>query len=674
MATTSSRRLGFVILAAVLLTSLFTWRLQASGLMAAMFDSSSSPISPIVTPTPTDSRTPVPIPSRTPTPTRTQTRVPPPIVICITPDHGSDAAATRVAIRGAYFQAGATVAIGARPLADVRWVNHTELAGAVPAGLTPGAYTIHVCNPDAQCGQLADAFTVTGEAPILTAIVPAVGRNDAANEVAVFGYNLRPGVTLTVGSTPLTGFSWISDGEVRGIVPPGLPAGVYDVSARNPGVPGAGVLPRGYTVLDPTADDFFVAEADIWTDPTTLRQGETTTVLLGANIHRQGGDTARTVQVSFFRGDPGAGGVLLGAATTVPMPPAIGAVEPVFITWNPGDLVGAVSIYVVVDPDGLIPETSEANNLARRDLVIFPPARDVTPPTIVAFSANEGSQSTTDPAVRLALRATDDLSGIYSMYLAERVFNATANMWLVVQQTGWLPFQGAYELTLTGPGGARYLEVWVADAAGNVTPLPARARINYLPPSDTVLQGQVRLFRFTVAAGERLAATLTTLNAEGDADLYVWGPYHPGGRELWLSDQAGATVDAVSFVATETGEYDIEVRGWNPRSEYRLAVGVGGAAAGTQSTAAGASAAGKPIPARPADASTAAPAARGGVPAAPVAPPSKVHLPVVMRNHQPPTPRPTYRIHLPVVLRDYTAPRAPTYKIRLPIIMRSGGR
>jgi hypothetical protein len=85
------------------------------------------------------------------------------------------------------------------------------------------------------------------------------------------------------------------------------------VTAINPGVPGAGVLPRGYTVLDGTADDFFVAGADIWTDPATLRQGETTAVLLGANIHRQGGTTATAAQVSFFLGDPAA--LAFGAGT-----------------------------------------------------------------------------------------------------------------------------------------------------------------------------------------------------------------------------------------------------------------------------------------------------------------------------------------------------------------------
>lgn len=667
MAAISSRRLGFVIFSAVLLTSLFTWRLQASGLMAAMFDSSSSPISPIVTPTPTN--WPLPIPTRTRTPT--QTPAPPPIVISIAPDHGSDTASTQVTIRGAYFQNPPTVTIGALPLADIRWVNHTEIAGVAPSGLAAGAYTIHVCNPDAQCGRLENAFTVTGAAPILTGIVPAEGRNDAANEVAVFGYNLQPGVIIAVGGTALADVTWTSDGEVRGIVPPGLAAGACDVSARNPGIPEVGVLPHGYTVLDGSADDFFVTAADLWTDPTTLRQGgfATPAVVLGANIHRLGGDTARSVEVNFFRGDPAAGGVLLGTASTVPMPPVTGAVEPVFITWNPGDLVGAVAIYVQVDPADLIPETNETNNRARRDLVILPPANDVTPPTDVAFSVNAGSQSTTEAAVRLALRATDDLSGVYAMYLAERVFNATANLWLVVQQTGWIPFQGAYEFTLTGPGGTRYIEAWVADGAGNVTPLPAQARINYLPPSDTVLQGQVRLFRFTAAAGERLAATLTTLNADGDADLYVWGPDGAGGRELWLSNLAGAAEDAVSFIATRAGDYDIEVRGWNPRSEYRLAVAVGDAGV-AQLTAAGASTAGKPTPTRPADASAAAPILRGAIRAAPIAPSSKIHLPLVMRNYQPQPPQPIYRVRLPMIFHNYAPAQPPQHKIRLPFVMR----
>jgi hypothetical protein len=205
-----------------------------------------------------------------------------------------------------------------------------------------------------------------------------------------------------------------------------------------------------------------------------------------------------------------------------------------------------------------------------------------------------------------------------------------------------------------------------------VTPLPAQTRINYLPLSDTVLGGQTRLFRFAVANGERLAATLTTLDSEGDADLYVWGPYHPDRRDVWVSDNAGTTPDAVSFVAPETGDYDVEVRGWNPRSEYRLTVTLSGAAGEMYSATspAGASLAAKPVPSRPADASASTPAGRSGVPAAPIAAPAKVRLPLVMANYQPPPPRPTYRLYLPVVMRNYAPPPKPVYKLSLPFVMR----
>ena len=270
MAAISLRRLGLVILLALLLTGLLAWRLQASELMLAIFDSfsSSSPVIPTDTPNPLNSPTPTSTPTSTatrtttpthtatatstatPTATATPTPVPPPIVILVDPDHGSNVASTHVVIRGAYFQAPPSVTIGTTPLDQVRRVNHTQIEGDVPAGLAPGVYVIAVCNPDALCGRLDNAFTVTGAAPVLTGIVPAQGQKDAPNEVAVYGANLLPGVAIGVGTTALIDPAWISDGQVRGIVPAGLPAGVFDVTASNPGVPGVAVLPGGYTVLD----------------------------------------------------------------------------------------------------------------------------------------------------------------------------------------------------------------------------------------------------------------------------------------------------------------------------------------------------------------------------------------------------------------------------------------
>jgi hypothetical protein len=46
MVNISMRRLGLVVLSAVLLTSVLAWRLQASGPTMAMLDFSSSPVPP----------------------------------------------------------------------------------------------------------------------------------------------------------------------------------------------------------------------------------------------------------------------------------------------------------------------------------------------------------------------------------------------------------------------------------------------------------------------------------------------------------------------------------------------------------------------------------------------------------------------------------------------------
>jgi hypothetical protein len=658
MATIPKQRLAMVFLSAFLLMGLFAWRLQASGLITAMFDSSSPPISPIATPT--DTPTSVPTPTLTPEP--------PPIIIRVEPDHVAGSAPGAVTIRGDHFQKSPAVTIGTTPLTSIRLMNCTEIQADLPAGLAPGAYPIKVCNPDARCDTLPNALTVTGDAPVLTGIVPAQGHGNAPNEVAVSGFNLHPDVTIKIADTALVNHTRISAEEVRGIVPAGLAPGAYDVVASNPGSAGDAVLHGGYTVFDINSDDFFVESADIWTDPATLRQGDVSTVTLGVNVHRQGGTVAQIVEVSFYLGDPAAGGVLLGSETTGPMAPSVGAIEPVFIVWNPGNLVGTLAIYVSVDPAGQIAEINEANNLAQRALLILPASQDTTPPNIVEFGLNNGAQITTDPAIQVAIKATDDSSGVYSMYLAERSYNATANQWLAVQHTGWLSFQGSYTFTLTGPGGARYIEAWVADGAGNVTPVATRRRINYLPPSDIVLAQQVRVFRFTLVGGERFVTTLTTLNAEGDADLYIWGPHPPDQRPLWMSDRAGTEVDILDFVAPASGDYDVEVRGWNVRSEYRLTVAMGGE--GRAAARPMASAAVKPLPSRPADASATSLSSRGSVPPALIAPPAKVHLPIVMQRYQAIPLRLPVRIHLPMILRGYAVSQPVTRTIHLPMVLR----
>jgi parallel beta-helix repeat protein len=590
---------------------------------------------PGATPTPTRTATP----TRTPTPTPTPTSPPPgaPVITSITPNSGADNQITYVTIAGANFVATPTVSIGTTPLTGVSLVNSSQLLAAVPAGMTPGTYDVRVCNPNTQCATLPNGYTVTGTGPTLLSIAPNQGFNDTPNDVALYGYNLQSGIILTIGSVALQNVTWVSVTQVRAVVPTGLTAGSYDVVARNPGAPNTSTLANGYTALDPAGDDLFAEADDIWTSPMTIRQGES--VSLGVNVHRQGGKTTLQPQVSFYLGNPALGsasllgrilarqprGTLLGTTTTPPMPPGAGGIESAFITWNTTGLSGAQEIYVVIDPSGAIPETSKTNNTAHRTVTILPAAPDTSPPLVTSLQINGGADSTTNPTITLTIAASDTGgSGVATMYLVEREFNSSARQWVAVQRVGWIPFQSPYQMTLTGRGGVRYIQVWVADNAGNITVDTYKVRIDYVPTSDTVRAGQVRVYRRTLAAGQSLQVTLETLS--GDADLYVW---RPDGNQSWVSNNSGTANDSVSLTAPQGGTYQIEVYGYQD-STYRLTI-VGGTAGVAVRTVQHINQA-KPERGQPVIAPTNEPAGNSAVPPSPIGPTeNKLYLPIITR-------------------------------------------
>ena len=246
--------------------------------------------------------------------------------------------------------------------------------------------------------------------------------------------------------------------------------------------------------------------------------------------------------------------------------------EPVFINWDTTGLAGTVAIFAAIDPNQVITETSELNNVASRHLVILPPAGDESPPVVTNLQVNGGAASTDDPQVVIAIEAEDTGgSGVSSMYLVEREFNSSARQWVAIQRTGWVDFQSPYTMTLTSRGGVRYIQAWAADGAGNISETIYKTRIDYIPSSDMVLAGQVRIYRRAVSEGQAVQVTLETLS--GDADLYVWSP---DGNESEVSN--GDTItDTVSFTALQAGTYQIEVYGYQT-SEYQLSIAIGSGA------------------------------------------------------------------------------------------------
>ncbi len=584
------------------------------------------------TPTSTATPTPTATPTltSTPTPTATATATPTPsnnspLVSSIEPDHGANNQLTWVDIRGANFAGTPSAALGEAALTNVSRVSASRLLASVPAGMAPGTYDLAVCNPDGQCGVLPNGFTVTGSAPQLLSIVPAQGASDIPNDVTVYGYALQNGISLWLGTQPLSA-TWGNSTQVYAVVPAGMAPGSYDLIARNPGSPLTATLAAAYTVLDPVQDDLYADADDIWTDPSTLRRGDT--VHLGVNVHRQGGKATLQPWVAFYLGDPRAGGTLLGRVRTAPMVPAPGLVEPVYISWNTSGIVSAAEIHVLIDPDNAITEVSKANNAPQRTLVVLPPMGDDEPPVITVLLANGGAVQTAEQTITITLEADDsEGSGVASMYLVEREFNASARQWVVVQSTDWIPFRSPYLMTLTARGGVRYIQAWVADGAGNVSEMVYKVRIDYLPPSTSIRAGQVQIYRRMVTAGQSVQVSLETLS--GDADLYVW---QPDGARSWSSNREGLAGDEVTFVAPVSGDYQIEVFGYR-ESQYRLSIDIGAATTEAASDAKHPYiSTAKPQRTQPIVAPSNEPAGNRAVPVAPVRDLPGLFLPLISRN------------------------------------------
>lgn len=519
--------------------------------------------SPTVTPTATPSSTSTP--SATPTATATTPSVQPPTVTAIEPSSGPDNTAQFVTIRGSGFVATPTVFLGAVALSNVSWVNASELLALAPAGLAVGKHTVQVCNPDGGCGFLPDGYEVLDTGAVGQRIVPSQGYNDVPNDVTIYGANLKAGAQVTVGSAPLSNLTWVNSTQMRGVVPVGLAPGTYDVTVQNPGSAISHTLPAAYSALTPAGDDFFAFADDLWTSPPTIRQGDT--VLLGLNVHRQGGKTTLQATVAFLQKQADGSWQELKRVLTSPIAPGPDTVEAVFVEWETTGITDTASIRAVIDPDNQIAENVEGNNAVEREIVLLPPAGDEEPPTVTALLANGGDAETTQPQVVVTLLASDTGgSTVTSMYLVEREFNPAARQWVAVQTTGWIDYQSPYTLTLTSRGGVRYIQAWVGDGAGNISEATIKTRIDYNPASDSVLAGQVRVYRRTVAAGQSLQVSVETLS--GDADLYVW---QPDGNRSWVSNNDGLALDEVTLLAPQSGDYQIEVFGYQT-SQYRLSV------------------------------------------------------------------------------------------------------
>ena len=468
-------------------------------------------------------------------------------------------------------------------------------------------------------------------------VEPSQGVNNLANEVTIYGTGLRADTQLSLSGIALSSIALtdyaLTDAQgtqATALVPANLPAGVYTVIATNPDGATA-TLAEGYTAIDASRVDLSVSDSHLWFDPLPVRQAAETE--LGITVLRSGGTAPLTgVRVAFYQ-DEIVPANLLGTQDVPPMADGNGVVEAVQISWTPTES-GTHVIYGVVDPDNVIQEGSEGNNVARWTLEIQPPttAEDTIPPAIAAFTVNNGAQSPTQPEVTLTSAASDEGSGVASMYIIERVYNNAARYWVAMQQTGWIDYSPTYAMTLSASGGLHYFQIWVADGAGNISRSSANTSLNYIRPEDTVRAGQIRIYRLALAAGDRLIANVTP--TRGDPDLFVWGE---NGALLDYSMEFDLEPETINLEITQAGIYQIEVYGYLD-SAYAMdlapsqqqAVQTADAVASLRAADSPNS---KSVPTTPSVALNSAPPGQQAIPAAPTTTPASgsLYLPLVRR-------------------------------------------
>ncbi len=435
--------------------------------------------------------------------------------------------------------------------------------------LPSGQYQYFVAARNAEGNILARSNTLVLDVGI-TAIDPDRGLNSVPTLVYIHGAGFATPITVSVGSTQLADAVVLNPQLARAVVPAGLIPATYNLAVATPA--GQALAYGAFRVLDAaTVDDLSSFEEWLWTEPTPLRVGYANSKL-GLVLQRLGGKLPLdSVEVEFRLGGPQ--GTALGSGWTPPIAPfTTTAASPV--TWEP-QAAGQYQVCAIIDPDNLVAETDETNNVTCRAITVLPLTADAIPPAVDGFVIAKDAQATPSITVTLDVTATDypipGASGLQACQFIEFEYSLGARRWIAVQFSGWVAYPLAhtnYPWELLSTFGMRYMQAWCVDNASNIALNPGADVINLIPSAQEGYVGQhgVVVYRMYLEQNQAFTATLTPVT--GDPDLYIWGP----NGQLWYSNNPAGLDDTVTFNAPATGTYQIEVHGFTA-AHYRLTFG-----------------------------------------------------------------------------------------------------
>lgn len=487
----------------------------------------------------------------------------------VQPDSGVNTAPVTVTVLGARFEPGLSLWLGATPLTQSQFINSSKLLVLIPGGVAPGTYPLRVINPDGLHDVLLSAYTALNPSPpAIRKVLPPSGPNTIPIQVDVLGSNFAPGIQIGIRPSqppgaviPLRAVIHLNDQHIRAIVPPNLPSGIYDLVVQNPdGL--TGTLLSSYRITAAEELDLLSDPVSLWMKPLTVRAGQTAVV--GLRVQQQGGFAPQAFVPVTFLTETLVSQFQAGAGNQ-PLQPA--ALVTATLSWPQA---GAFTLYGLIDPQGLISETQEDNNVISRTVRVLPPSTDELPPQIISFTINQDALNTDTPQISLDLTAKDlpGGSGVVGVIYIEYEYSRNIDTWVAVQNSGWLPYaasHNSYPWLLSPSSGVHFVRAWVVDQAGNISPLPQRKFINYIPAQAELAPSQVDLYWVFLKAGDQLLIHMSAI--AGDPDLLVWSP--DGSKISSLTSETGAPVEEVELVAAQEGIYQIEVEGFGD-AQYSL--------------------------------------------------------------------------------------------------------
>lgn len=204
-------------------------------------------------------------------------------------------------------------------------------------------------------------------------------------------------------------------------------------------------------------------------------------------------------------------------------------------------------------------QNSSYRALFRNTVTWIARTKDTTPPTIRSFTVTGAGGLVSRRELQVTLSANDSGgSGLGSYFVREYGYSGNpADGWVRDGASdGWQAFRqpgASFTWTLSAKPGVRYIQLFVADRAGNVARSAAEAVVNYAPPGVAIGLDELHVYRITPGAGTQ--ATVRMEVAAGNPDLYVFGP------GLSPLPESNDPVEQRSFVA-QNGTYQIEVDGF----------------------------------------------------------------------------------------------------------------